>query len=140
MMSFILAPGIELLIFTMVSREPFSAAFCRRMKSFASSCVIMTFLPPVYGKLFSKRGYLVPFFDLSLRIPALISTGVCSCSAPGVLVSRPVLELFSGCFHPRVVGDRNSRRTDTGREPRGKRLSSRRDQRRGALFSAVFAQ
>jgi len=27
--SFILAPGMELLIFTMVSREPFSAAFCK---------------------------------------------------------------------------------------------------------------
>src|SRR5437016_12329263 len=33
MMSFIFAPGIELLIFTMISSEPFSAAFCRWMSS-----------------------------------------------------------------------------------------------------------
>src|SRR5215475_9613947 len=110
------------------------------MKSFASSCVIMVGFPPVFGKLFSKRCYLVPFFNLSSRSPVIISTGVCSFSPPVVAASRLVLGFFLGCFHARVGGNRDSRRADTGREPRGKRLSSRRDQRRGALFSAFFAQ
>src|SRR5713226_8459870 len=99
----------------------------------------MTFLLSVFRKLFSNRCYLVPFFDSSLRILVLISTGV---RRPGpfvVLASRSVLgQLFSGCVHARIGCDGNSRRADTGGEPRGKRLSSQRDQCCGALFPAIL--
>src|SRR5712691_10901665 len=95
----------------------------------------MTFLLSVFGKLFSNRCYLVPFFDPSSRIRVLISTGVRSVG----LASRSVLgQLFSGCVHACVVCDGNSRGTDTGREPRGKRLSAERDQCCGALFPAIL--
>src|SRR2546425_3687096 len=98
----------------------------------------MTFLLSVFRKLFSNRCYLVPFFDPSLRILVLISTGV---RRPGLsvgLASRSVLGFFSGCVHTCVVCDGNSRGADTGRKPRGKRLSSQRDQCRGAIFPAIF--
>src|SRR5712692_9748806 len=98
----------------------------------------MTFLLSVFGKLFSNRCYLVPFFGLSLMILVLISTGV---RRPGHSVdpaSRSVLGIFSGCVHACVVCDGNSRGTDIGRKPLGKRLSSQRDQCCGAIFPAIF--
>src|SRR5215510_9305907 len=100
----------------------------------------MVGFPPVFGKLSSKRCYLVPFFNLSSRSPVLISTGVCSFSPPVVAASRLVLGFFLGCFHARVGGNRDSRRADTGRESCGKRFSSLRDQYRVTIFSPFFAR
>src|SRR5438128_7778911 len=98
----------------------------------------MTYLLPVSWKLYSNRCYLVPFFDPSLRILVLISTGV---RRPGLSVGlafRSVLGIFCGCILARIGCDGNSRRADTGGEPRGKRLSSQRDQCCGALFPAIL--